>query len=193
MTLKTTKWLTIAGTLGLCWLVIYLAQHNYLTNPENLQILLEGIGPLAPILFIVIQIVQVIIPIIPGGVSSGIGVIVFGAFWGFVYNYIGLLIGSYLVFILVRKYGQAFILKVANKKTYDKYIGWLDKGKKFEIFFAVAIFLPGLPDDLLCMIAALTTMSLRKYMLINILCKPAALILYSFGIKEILTLVARAF
>lgn len=193
MTLKLTKALTIIGTVLLCVFIWYLAKNNFISDPQRLEKIIRQFGVLGPIIFMLIQIIQVVIPIIPGGVSSAIGVIIFGPVYGFIYNYLGLLIGSYLVFIIVKKFGKTFILKVVEQSTYDKYIGWLDKGKKFEIFFAVAIFLPGLPDDLLCMIAALTTMSLRKYMLINILCKPAALILYSFGIKEILTLVARAF
>lgn len=193
MAMKSTKWLTIFGTVLLCLFVVYLGQCNYLSNPEMLQLSLKAMGPIAPLVFILIQMIQVIIPIIPGGVSSGIGVIVFGPVEGFIYNYLGLLVGSYVVFKIVKKYGKNFILKVTDKKTYEKYIGWLDKGKKFEVFFAFAILLPGMPDDLLCMIAGLTGMSTKKYMLINILCKPAGLILYSFGIKELLVYLGRLF
>ena len=119
-------------------------------------------GFFAPIAFLTLQIVQVIIPILPGGVSSGIGVILFGPFWGFVLNYTGSMIGAIIAFLLVRKYGKKFILKSTEQATYDKYIGWLDKGKKFDIIFAIAIFVPGLPDDLICMIAGLTSISFEK-------------------------------
>ena len=193
MTLKSTKWLTVAGTVALCLFIVYLGQSHYLSHPESLQLYLKRTGVIAPVIFILIQIVQVIIPIIPGGVSSGIGVIVFGAVEGFLYNYVGLLIGSYIVFRLVKKYGQNFILKVTDQKTYDKYIGWLDKGQKFEIFFSLAILLPGFPDDLLCMIAGLTSMSTRKFMMINIFCKPIGLFFYSYGIKELLGILGQFF
>ena len=193
MALKSTKWLTVIGTIAICVLIVYLGQSHYLSNPESLQLYLRELGAIAPLVFILIQIIQVVIPIIPGGVSSGIGVIVFGPVEGFIYNYIGLLIGSYIIFKLVKKYGQNFILKVTDQKTYDKYIGWLDKGQKFEMFFALAILLPGFPDDLLCMIAGLTSMSTKKYMLINMLCKPAGLFLYSYGIKELLIFLGQFF
>ena len=193
MTLKYTKWLTVTGTFLLCLLIIYLGQKQLLTNPELLQLYLKRLGWIAPFAFILIQIIQVVIPVIPGGVSSAIGIIFFGPMLGFVYNYIGLLIGSYIVFKLVKIYGKSFILKVADEKTFDKYIGWLDKGKKFEIFFTVAILLPGMPDDLLCMIAGLTSMSMKKYMLINILCKPVGLFFYSYGIKELMGYIGHFF
>lgn len=193
MTVKSTKWATIIGTVLLCFGVFYLGQNHYLTDPEKMQILLMETGMLAPVIFMVIQIIQVIIPVIPGGISSGIGVLVFGPVAGFIYNYIGLLIGSYIAFQVVKRHGQDFILKVTDQKTYDKYIGWLNKGKRFEKLFALAILLPGFPDDLLCMIAGLTDMSTRKFMLINLLCKPVGLILYSYGIKELLMFIGTLF
>lgn len=193
MAVKATRWATIIGTILLCFGVFYLGQNHYLTDPEKMQILLREMGMLAPVVFMMIQIIQVIIPVIPGGVSSGIGVLVFGPVAGFIYNYIGLLIGSYLAFQIVKRYGKSFILKVTDQKTYDKYIGWLNKGKRFERLFAMAILLPGFPDDLLCMIAGLTDMATRKFMMINILCKPAGLILYSYGIKELLLFIGLLF
>lgn len=193
MTLKYTKWLTVTCTFLLCLLMIYLGQKQLLTNPELLQLYLKRLGWVAPLGFILIQIIQVVIPIIPGGVSSAIGIIFFGPMLGFIYNYIGLLIGSYIIFKLVKMYGKSFILKVVDQNTFDKYIGWLNKGKKFEIFFSVAILLPGFPDDLLCMIAGLTDMSMKKYMLINILCKPVGLFFYSYGIKELISYLGHFF
>ncbi|MBM6841245.1 TVP38/TMEM64 family protein [[Clostridium] spiroforme] len=193
MTLKYTKWLTVTCTFLLCALIIYLLQQRLLTNPELLQLYLKRLGWTAPLGFILIQIIQVVIPVIPGGISSAIGIIFFGPMLGFVYNYVGLLIGSYIVFKLVKLYGKSFILKVTDEKTYDKYIGWLDQGRKFEIFFSIAILLPGFPDDLLCMIAGLTNMSMKKYMLINILCKPVGLFFYSYGIKELMSYIGHFF
>lgn len=193
MTLKYTKWLTVTCTFLLCALIIYLLQQRLLTNPELLQLYLKRLGWTAPLGFILIQIIQVVIPVIPGGISSAIGIIFFGPMLGFVYNYVGLLIGSYIVFKLVKLYGKSFILKVTDEKTYDKYIGWLDQGRKFEIFFSIAILLPGFPDDLLCMIAGLTNISMKKYMLINILCKPVGLFFYSYGIKELMSYIGHFF
>lgn len=180
---------TILGTLFLIGLILYFLSQGYFTDSTKLQALLNQTGIFAPLLFILLQIFQVIIPIIPGGASSALGIVAFGPIWGFVYNYTGLVIGSILAFLLVKKYGKTFILKVCDQKTYDKYIGWLDKGKKFDRFFAAAIFFPCAPDDILCMIAGLTSMTLKKFSMIIILGKPLALIAYSFGLSEILKII----
>ena len=180
---------TILGTLFLTGLILYFLSQGYFTDSTKLQALLNQTGIFAPLLFILLQIFQVIIPIIPGGASSALGIVAFGPIWGFVYNYAGLVIGSILAFLLVKRYGKTFILKVCDQKTYDKYIGWLDKGKKFDRFFAAAIFFPCAPDDILCMIAGLTSMTLKKFSMIIILGKPLALIAYSFGLSEILKII----
>lgn len=180
---------TILGTLFLIGLIFYFLSQGYFTDSTKLQALLNQTGIFAPLLFILLQIFQVIIPIIPGGASSALGIVAFGPIWGFVYNYAGLVIGSILAFLLVKRYGKTFILKVCDQKTYDKYIGWLDKGKKFDRFFAAAIFFPCAPDDILCMIAGLTSMTLKKISMIIILGKPLALIAYSFGLSEILKII----
>lgn len=189
MTVKLTQAATIIGTLGLVVFIVFLGQHHYLSNPDLLEQSVKNFGIWAPIFFIAIQIIQVIIPIIPGGISSGIGVLVFGPVLGFVYNFIGLMAGSIIAFLLVKKYGRPIILKFVDQKVYNKYIGMLDCGKKFERFFAMALLLPGFPDDVLCMIAGLTKMGIKKFIIINLLAKPVGLIVYSMGLKQILILI----
>lgn len=193
MTVKATKYFTIGGTAFLFLFMYFLISNGCLTNPEKLEMLIQSFGILAPIFFLLLQIIQVIIPIIPGGISCGIGIILFGPFWGFVLNYTGSMIGAIIAFIMVKKYGHDFVLKFTDQKTYDKYIGWLDRGNKFDKFFTLAILMPGFPDDLLCMIAGLTSMSLKKYIWIIATCKPLALIAYSWGIKEIIMKIGSIF
>ena len=131
--------------------------------------------------FILIQIIQVVIPIIPGGVSSVAGVILFGPLYGLLYNYVGIVIGSFINFFLARYYGQGFVHKMVSEETYNKYASWLEKGNKFDTFFALAIFFPVAPDDFLCMLAGLTKMSLKKFSLIILLGKPASIATYSLA------------
>ena len=55
------------------------------------------------------------------------------------------------------------------------YEGWLEKGAKFDKFFAVAIFMPVAPDDFLCYLAGLTKMRSSRFLKIIILGKPFAI------------------
>ena len=56
------------------------------------------------------------------------------------------------------------------------------KRKKFDKFFAVAIFFPCAPDDFLCMLAGLTKMSWKRFSAIILLGKPGSIAIYSLAL-----------
>lgn len=172
--------ISIVGTILMCIFFYFALKEQIFTSEEKMKLFLEKSGYFAPILFVIIQIVQVVIPIIPGGISQGVGVLIFGPLWGFIYNYVGIVLGSIIVFFISRKYGMPLIKKMFRKELIDKYIGWINNGKKFEIFFAIAIFLPVAPDDFLCYLAGVTDISIKKYISIILLLKPFTISAYSF-------------
>lgn len=171
--------ISIVGTIMVCIFFYFALKEQIFTSEEKMQLLLKKSGYFAPAIFVIIQIVQVVIPIIPGGISQGVGVLIFGPWWGFVYNYVGIVLGSIIAFLIARKYGLSLINKMFKKELVDKYIGWLNKGKKFEAFFALAIFLPVAPDDFLCYFAGVTNISVKKFVAIIILLKPFTISAYS--------------
>ncbi len=176
---------TIIGTILLVVFVVYGLRTNIFTDHDALSNFLARVGIWGPLIFIVIQILQVIIPIIPGNVSCAVGVLVFGPVYGFIYNYFSIILGSVIVFFLSRRYGMGIIRRLFSEKTIDKYISWLDENKRFEKLFALAIFLPVAPDDFLCYLAGVTKMTFKKYLLILILLKPFTILSYSFLLKYI--------
>ena len=121
---------------------------------------------------------------LPGAIGCAAGVLVFGPVEGFAYNYIGICAGSIAAFLLTRRYGRDFVKRMVSEKAYEKYAGWLEQKDRFDKMFAIAIFLPVAPDDLLCYLAGLTRMKVRKFVWIILLGKPAALLLYSMGMSE---------
>ncbi|MBQ8803860.1 MAG: TVP38/TMEM64 family protein [Tyzzerella sp.] len=190
---KFIKYGSIVGIIAAIVFIIICFQKQVFVSPETLQEYLMQFGLWAPLLFMVIQITQVIFPIIPGGITCVAGVICFGPVWGFVYNYISICIGSCFNFLLIRKYGKPLLVQLSSQKVYDKYVGWLDKGERFDKLFAIAIFLPVAPDDFLCMLAGLTKMTFQKFVMIITLCKPCSILLYSMGLTTILTQFATLF
>lgn len=179
---KIINCISIVGIIATIAVTIYFIRLGVFKDIDALRGLVGDSVFLGPILFMLIQIIQVVIPIIPGGISCAAGVLIFGPFAGFIYNYVGIAIGSVIIFLLGRQYGKPFILSLVSDKTYNKYIGWLDNEKRFERLFALAIFLPIAPDDALCLMAGLTKMSLKKFTLIIILAKPVSIFLYSLAL-----------
>ena len=179
---KLINFISIIG-LGLSIaLTIYFINLGVFKDLNALRGLVGDSIILGPIIFVFIQILQVVIPIIPGGISTAAGVLIFGPYAGFIYNYIGICIGSIIIFLLGRRYGKPFILSMISDKTYNKYIGWLDNQNRFEKLFALAIFLPVAPDDALCLMAGLTNMSVKRYTLIMLIAKPLSIFFYSMAL-----------
>ncbi|MBO0481799.1 TVP38/TMEM64 family protein [Candidatus Enterococcus courvalinii] len=179
---KLINFISIIGLGVSIALTVYFINLGVFKDINTLRGLVGHSVILGPIVFILIQILQVVIPIIPGGISTAAGVLIFGPYAGFVYNYVGICIGSIIIFLLGRRYGKPFILSLISDKTYDKYIGWLDNQSRFEKLFALAIFLPVAPDDALCLMAGLTNISVKKFSLIILLAKPLSIFLYSMAL-----------
>ena len=110
--------------------------------------------------------------------------------WGFVYNYVGICIGSCINFSLAKQYGRPFVERSVSEKVWGKYIKWLDS-PKFDLYFALEIFFPVAPDDFLCLLAGLTPMKFRRFVAIILLGKPLALLAYSWGLATALSWLAQ--
>lgn len=173
--------LTLAG-LVMTVFFLYLGYSNdVFDSRESLIQYVESYGAQAILVFIFIQFLQVVLPILPAAVTCVAGVILFGPVWGIVYNYIGICMGSFGAFFISKRYGQPLVEKMLSKRVFNKYSKWLNDGKMFDRIFAIGIFGPIAPDDALCYLAGLTTMSWKKFAVIIILGKPLPIILYSLG------------
>lgn len=182
--IQRTKWNILINGSALIGIIltitffVYGIQMNLFTSQAALQTFLQPFGWFAPIIFIIFQAVQVVLPISPGAIGCVGGVLIFGSVQGFIYNYIGICIGSIVAFLLARHYGLNYVVNMSNKKVFNKYISWLKK-PSFERIFAIAIFLPVAPDDFLCYIAGISKMKFKKFVIIILLGKPFAIAMYS--------------
>lgn len=133
-------------------------------TPEKLQAYLEKAGAWMPISYILLQFLQVVILPIPSIVSTVAGVALFGAFWTTVYSLIGILAGSLLAFFIGRKLGYRAVSWAIGEESLQK---WRKKLKgKDNLFLTLMFVLPLFPDDILCFLAGLSTMSTCYFIII---------------------------
>ncbi len=156
-----------------------------LTSQERLQAAVRAAGLLGPVLFTAFQAVQVVVPVLPGGLGCLAGVLLFGAWKGFLWNYIGICAGSLAAFAVARYCGKPILSRLFSEKFIAEYGRWAEERDRFAKLFAVAIFLPVAPDDFLCYLAGTTEMTWRRYTAIILLGKPFAIALYSLGLSMI--------
>lgn len=176
-----SKLTTVFLLIAFAGLAIAGYQRGIFDSVDAFQNFINSTGLFGPLIFIFIQIIQIVIPMLPGFVTCIAGAVVFGPAAGFFYSYIGVCIGSIMAFYIARKYGIIIVQKIISEEKYNKYMSWLEKGRKFDILFALAILLPTAPDDVLCFIAGLTKMTWKKFIVIILLGKPFVIALYSIG------------
>lgn len=156
-----------------------------LTSEERLRAAVRAAGILGPVLFTAFQAVQVVVPVLPGGLGCLAGVLLFGAWKGFLWNYIGICVGSLAAFAVARYCGKPILARLFSEQLIAKYSRWAEERDRFAKLFAVAIFLPVAPDDFLCYLAGTTEMTWRRYTAIILLGKPFAIAMYSLGLVAI--------
>lgn len=160
-------------------LVIWLFQQGILKDQNAFKTWVQQYQIMAPLIFILIQIIQIVIPILPGGVTTVAGYLVFGPLVGFITNYIGIMIGSIILFLLVRRYGKPFIHLFVKDKDLSKYEAKLET-KTYERFFIFCMASPISPADIMVMVTGLSKMSLKRFIIIMLITKPISIIGYSY-------------
>jgi len=144
----------------------YFYPLNFFSSQESIRNFVMSYGAFAPIIFVLIQVLQVVITPFSHYVVGLAGGFVFGVWWGFFFNWIGRCIGSVIAFSLGKKYGRNIIKHVVKKDTLDKYDYMFEKGT-FLLF--LAYFLPLFPDDELSYLAGISSMKSKVYIPIAIL------------------------
>ena len=66
-----------------------------------------------------------VIPILPGGVSCLAGVLIFGPWCGFLYNYLGICAGSMLAFLIARHFGRPLLGRIVPPGQLERYDRWM--------------------------------------------------------------------
>ena len=182
------KWCNVISWAGIVFLLaacLYLWKMGIFSSQEKLRTFINGFGMAGGLIFVLIQIIQVVVPIIPGEISCLAGVLMFGGGMGFVYNYIGICIGSVLAFLIAKAYGKPLLRKMFQPNLLEKYENWTQTQNRFAKLFALAIFLPVAPDDFLCYLAGTTNMRLKTFTVIILLGKPCSIAAYSLGLTQI--------
>lgn len=177
---KLVKFLAIFSiALTVLFLVYLFKNMDILNNPDALTRALKGHLILGSIGFLLLQIIQVVIPIIPGGVTTVVGFMAFGPILGFILNYVGIVIGSIILFLLTRRYGKPFILLFVDEKSFKHYEQKL-ASSTYETVFALNMASPISPADILVMVTGLSRMSFKRFLYIILICKPISIVAFSY-------------
>jgi uncharacterized membrane protein YdjX (TVP38/TMEM64 family) len=139
--------------------------YDSLHNRHELKRFILSFGAYSPLVYILLQIIQVIVAPIPGGAIEFLGGYLFGVKAGFVYSMIGLMFGSWAAFSLARIFEKIAVEKFVSERTRKKF-DYLVEHEGVILSF-ILFLLPGFPKDALCYILGLTPMHLGIFLTIS--------------------------
>jgi len=167
-----SRWRFIAHllALGLAFLVatVLVQRHfAFLTDTQALREFIRGYGLLAPVVLVVLQVVQVVVAPIPGQVLAVVAGYLFGVWWGTLYNMIGITIGSTIAFWISRRYGRAYVENIVQEEALARFDAVSDDYGPPALFFLFVV--PGLPDDVICFAGGLTDIPLWQLVVLAVI------------------------
>lgn len=175
---NTLVWISlgVAGVILLCVGLYFLFSSNpvivkyrelarFYSSKREVRQFLARSGAYAPVVFVTLQSLQVVLAPIPGEATGFLGGMVFGTWLGFTYSTIGLTLGSALAFGLGRWLGLPLVRRLVSGEVYHKFDFLARTGAEMV---TLALFLiPGFPKDYLCFILGVSPLPFRTFLVLT--------------------------
>ncbi|SHF79149.1 Uncharacterized membrane protein YdjX, TVP38/TMEM64 family, SNARE-associated domain [Caldanaerobius fijiensis DSM 17918] len=181
---KAFKW-QIIGFIGFVtvFMVFMVKYGHYISllarDPELFRKWIEGYGSKAFLMYILIQIIQVVVFIIPGEVVQIAGGYIYGTILGSILSVIGITIGSLICFEIARILGYSALKKIISPDELSRFDNFINNPKG-EMALFLLFLIPGMPKDILSYIAGITPISLYKYLTITFLARLPGIVFSSY-------------
>jgi len=124
------------------FLIRFTPVKNYLTA-DALGAFLEGAGLWAPVVYMMIYAVGVCL-FVPGTLLTGLGAAIFGAYWGFLYVWIGAMVGAGAAFFIGRTLGRDFAASLIGDKL-KKYDDAIERNGFATVLYLRLVYFPFTP------------------------------------------------
>ncbi|GIM28476.1 TVP38/TMEM64 family protein [Clostridium polyendosporum] len=189
--LKKYKYHTIFAVI-LCFIIFviyeyYVGYFDTFKDIKRLKVIILSYGSFSGLIFILLQIVQIVFFFIPGEFVQVAGGYIFGPWIGSFLSLVGAVIGSALTFIISKKLGKSFVERLVSEKDL-----WLlrkiesfkdrkikekmkestkrNEENRMEALKRVVFLLyviPGIPKDILGYICGISSLSLKDFLIIS--------------------------
>lgn len=145
--------------------VEYRELARFYSSKKAVSDFLRSYGPYAPLAFIVVQALQVVLAPVPGEATGILGGYLFGTWLGFFWSTIGLTLGSILAFLLGRWLGLPIVRRLVSQEVYHRFDFISRTGG--EMVTLVCFLIPGFPKDYLCFLLGVSPLQFGMFFVIS--------------------------
>ncbi len=153
-------WLFTSGYLQVWWSRL----SETFQSKDHLRSYVRSWGSWAPLAFMCIQALQVVMAPIPGELTGVAGGFIFGAWKGTIFSTIGLTAGSALAFAAARIVGQPLVKLIISEETLHKFEHLTRGPKAWATLFLFVV--PGFPKDILSYLLGLSPMRFLTFIIV---------------------------
>ena len=144
---NSTKALVKAGALVLfIFVAIYIIRFTPIKNylaPEALGRFLDSAGYWGPVIYMMIYTVGVCL-FVPGTLLTGLGAAIFGAYWGFLFVWVGAMMGAGAAFFIGRTLGREFAASLIGDRL-KKYDDAIERNGFATVLYLRLVYFPFTP------------------------------------------------
>jgi len=128
--------------VGAVYLVRYSPVKGYFA-PEALTGFVAGAGLWAPLIFVLVYAAGICL-FLPGTLLTALGATIFGAYWGFVYVWVGAMIGASAAFWIGRTLGREFAASLIGDRL-RKYDDAIERNGFAAVLYLRLVYFPFTP------------------------------------------------
>lgn len=175
---RLARWALIAVALlalaGAGYALVKSGLLEEINSVEDLRALIGRAGPMAGVAYFLLQMMTVIVAPIPSNVTMMAGALALGFWPAMILGVLAVICGSVIVFLAARALGRNAVQRFLDRGVMERYLPVIEE--KQDMFLFLTMLFPFFPDDALCILAGLTTISLRRFVLILAAARPWGLV-----------------
>lgn len=144
---------------------------------------IDAMGPLGAFMIIGLVFIQLLLAFLPGEPLEILAGMCYGTIGGMILIFIGVFLGSVIIFFSVKKFGKDFIITFFGEDGYDKVINnkIFKNAKKIELILFILYFIPGTPKDIFTYIGGLIPIKPINFLLISTFARFPSIITSTFA------------
>ena len=152
-------------------LYVWVFHKDFIRSIDSIQEVIELLDAnktAAVLIYLGLQITQIIVSVLPGQVFQIAAGYYFGFFMGLVYSLIGAAIGTTITYFVAKWLGADSIKVLFGKEKIDKILNLLNSNRAYNVVFLLYL-IPGIPKDLIGYAAGTSRVNFRIILVISII------------------------
>jgi uncharacterized membrane protein YdjX (TVP38/TMEM64 family) len=150
---------------------------SWFGSREAIATSMQHSGLWGPIILFILFVLQVFLAFIPGQALMVASGYLYGFWGGFLLSWLSLVVGGEIAYVLARNYGRPFAEKWISPAVLER---WNKAAAGQGIaFFVISLVMPLVPNDAMCYVAGLGTISRIRFSIANLLGRGMACVITS--------------